>query len=468
MIVELWRGVGTHPMPALTPDQVRAVDEAAPDLDELIGRAGSAVARVAVEFMGGTYGRRVTVIAGPGNNGADGRVAAERLAARGALVDVVPPTAESIASCDLVVDAAFGTGLSRPYSPPIVPSHVPVLAVDVPSGLDALTGHDLGALPAEVSVTFSAPKSGMFLGAGPDLCGRVVVVDIGLDLDAAQCTTFVVDDQTASALLPTRSRRSHKWTSGVRVVAGSPGMWGACVLSASAAARAGAGMVVASGSGADLPSGLPTEVVSRTLNAGRPAERAVELLADSGRFGCLVLGPGLGDSADGFVARVVEQAELPVVLDADGLRVAHGRPEVLNAAKIPPVITPHDGEYARIVGEEPGADRVAACVGLAQRAGAIVLLKGPTTVVASPTGAAWLVISGDQRLATAGSGDVLAGMIGAVLAEASVSASTGPDDIAGLVASTAHWHGRAAALGPAGGVVAADIVESIGSARVAM
>ncbi|MCB0989352.1 MAG: NAD(P)H-hydrate dehydratase [Acidimicrobiales bacterium] len=464
-----WRGLGVSPMPVLTPEQVRVVDSAAGDLDELIGRAGSVVARVAVDVLGGTYGRRVVVIAGPGNNGADGRVAAARLKAAGVRVELVDPTVGLVGPADLVIDAAFGTGLSRPYEPPQVDAGTPILAVDVPSGLDALTGANLGALGATTTVTFGAPKRGMFFGDGPELCGQVVVADIGLDLAPAQIDTWLVDDGLAERVLPHRPRRAHKWSAAVRVVAGSPGMWGAAHLTSSAAMRAGSGMVVVSGAGDAIPDGLPVEVVARSADdqaGAAPAdarERAARVAADLDRFGSLVLGPGLGRDQDEFVDALVALSPVPTVIDADGLGFAWGRPEVLRRAGGPAIVTPHDGEFAKLVGRPPGPDRVGECRELATRSGAVVLLKGPTTVVASPTGASWLVTAGDQRLATAGSGDVLSGMLGAVLAQLRPDADD-LDQVALTVACAAHWHGSTCDH-LAAGTVASDIVDALARTR---
>ena len=238
-------------IPVVTPVQMAAVDAAAPEpAGVLIARAGAAVARAAEDLLGGRYGRRVTVIVGKGNNGADGRAAAGRLRSAGVRVGVIDAAEapEVLAPADLYVDAAFGTGLSRPWSAPgrACPD-APVLAVDIPSGLHGLYGSVLGGpvWPADRTVTFAALKPGLLLGSGPRLCGEVVVADIGLNVDAlwrdAPSCRLIGDEDVET--LPAGSGSTHKWQNAVLVVAGSPGMGGAAALVCAAAFRSGARMV---------------------------------------------------------------------------------------------------------------------------------------------------------------------------------------------------------------------------------
>ena len=411
-------------IPVVTPDEIRAIDAAAPEpVGVLIERAGAAVARAALRMLGGAYGRTVTVLAGPGNNGADGRVAADRLRERGVAVRVLdardlPPSLER---CDLLVDAAFGTGFRGSWTAPECDAGA-VLAVDVPTGLDARTGRaPEGVLHADVTVTFQAAKPGHVLLDGPDVVGELVVADIGLDVSAAGMAIVERDD--VAAWLPQRPRTAHKWRSAVRLVAGSPGMTGAAVLAARAAQRAGSGMVVVSSPGLDpgaLGTGTPVEAVGRAIAVdGWDGE----VLADLHRFGALVIGPGLGraDWTVPSVVRTVTSAAVPTVVDGDGLFAMswndEGTPAFLRGRDTATVLTPHDGEYALLTGSPPGDDRVAAARHLVDVSGCVVLLKGPTTIVAEPGGQVWLVDEGDQRLATAGTGDVLAGVIGGVARE---------------------------------------------------
>jgi hydroxyethylthiazole kinase-like uncharacterized protein yjeF len=432
-------------LPVLTPAQMAAVDAAAPEpLDVLVERAGWAVARAAIRLLGGTYGRRVGVVAGKGNNGADGRVAARLLARAGVRCVVVTPGKSVPSGVDLVIDAAYGTGLRDAWSPPPQPS-APVLAVDIPSGVDGLTGLDLGSWRADHTVTFAALKPGLLFHPGAGRTGSWEIADIGLVVSDIDC--FLVEDHDAGRWTNRREATAHKWDRAVRVVAGSPGMSGAGFLTAAAAQRAGAGMVAISSPGvlaADVE--RPVEAVARDLPSEGWADR---VLVDLERFSALAVGPGLGDGAETMaeVARIIAASPIPVVVDADALRAVAARPGAVADASAPVVVTPHDGEFRRLAGRPIGPDRIAAARDLALRLGATVLLKGPTTVVAGPDGETRLVTAGSRRLATAGSGDVLTGVIAALLDPAASVDST---------AAAAHWHGRAAALGT-DGLVASDL-----------
>ena len=504
-----------------TPDEMRAIDGAAAQpLDVLIDRAGHAVARATLRLLGGAYGRRVTVLAGPGNNGADGRVAARLLCARGVRVRVVEvsrstPAPDVIDGGDLLIDAAFGTGFTGTYVAPELGGtrrdRPLVLAVDVPSGLDALTGSvhpGCRVLPADATVTFVAWKPGLLLGAGPGLVGHVEVADIGLSADGVR--THLLDEAEARRRLPRRAAEAHKWSSAVLIVGGSPGMTGAPRLAARAAVRAGAGMVRIA---------VPGDVLSGTEAIGIPVP--VEhwggtVVGALDRCRAVVVGPGLGSSRAAAIGTryVLAASTVPVVLDGDGLRVlassdvqgggtaepvggdeepaalSPGRRAVLQAsarasgtnvralgarrsaavraidrsfdvesepladrAPDSTILTPHDGEFTRITGRPPGADRIAAARGLAVATRSVVLLKGPTTIVADTSGRVELVRSGDQRLATAGSGDVLSGIIAALLAQ-----GLAPFDAA---ATAAYIHGGAAMLGAAHGLIASDVADLV-------
>ena len=448
-------------IPVVTPEQMRAIDAGADEpVEALIARAGEAVARVAVEMLGGTYGRTVNVLAGPGNNGADGRVAAERLTARNVRVRVLDATdlPDELPPSELVIDAAFGTGFradragTASWRPPSV-GRVPVLAVDIPSGLDGATGVAAeGTLAATTTVTFVALKPGHLLGRGPDLVGDLRVASIaGLTADGAEPAMGIVTAGDVAEWVPPRGRTDHKWVSAVRVVAGSPPMLGAASLCAAAAHRAGAGLVALSVPGSE--GRAPVEVIERPVPDG---EWADDVLADLHRFQSLVVGPGLGraDDTRRSVARLVEQSDLPVVVDGDGLAAlpwnAEGRVDFLRERVGPVVLTPHDGEYGLLTGRRPGVDRVADAHRLVALTGAVVLLKGPTTIVADPSGTTYFVTNGDERLATAGTGDVLAGVIAALLARGAQPAHA--------AAAGAWIHAAAAAHGPRRGLVASDLL----------
>ncbi len=437
----------------LTPTEMAAVDAAAPESAEvLINRAGAAVAATALAMLGGGYGRRVVVVAGKGNNGADGRSAAVRLRRRGVRVDVVDAASapERLPPADLVVDAAYGTGFRGSYEAPATDG-APVLAVDIPSGVDGLTGRAEGrVLAATRTLTLAALKPGLLLPPGRALAGEVVVADIGL---TATARAGVVEASDVRDWLPPRAPDTHKWMAAVLVVAGSPGMGGAAWLAAAAAQRAGAGMVRVASPGGGYESAPVVEAVGLAL----PAERwAAGVLDGLERCHALVIGPGLGAAAatQEAIRAVLAAASVPVVVDGDGLRaIDRDAGSALRARTTGTVLTPHDGEYERLTGERPGADRVAAARSLAAATGAVVLLKGSTTVVSDPDGLVRIVTTGDARLATAGTGDVLSGIIGALLAR-----GLSPLNAA---AAGAWLHGYAAMLRSAAGFVASDLIAAL-------
>jgi len=447
-------------IPVVTPEEMGAIDRAAPEAVEvLIGRAGGAVARTAVEMLGGTYGRRVVVMAGKGNNGNDGREAARRLRARGVSVVEVDALTfpDRLPDADLVVDAAFGTGFRGDYrAPELADPSTPVLAVDIPSGIQGLTGEDAGrVLTADRTVTFAALKPGLLLPPGASFAGRVEVADIGLDVSSARA--HLVEAADLVAWLPGRPAEAHKWQSAVCIVAGSPGMAGAAALCSGGAQRAGAGYVRLVTPGG-LASGVPEEVVqvppsSTHGSQGVPTGWADPVIEGLARFQALTIGNGLGThAATGEEIRtVVGAARLPLVIDADAITALAEGPTPTLAPNA--VLTPHDGEFARLSGSPPGPDRTAAARSLAERLGAVVLLKGSLTIVAHPDGRVLYSNTGDARLATAGTGDVLAGIIGALCA-------TGVEPFRAAAAG-AFLHGRAGALGWRRGLVAGDLVASL-------
>ena len=441
---------------------MRAADEAAlamvGDSQVFIRRAGHAVARAAKQMMNGAYGRRVALVAGPGNNGNDGRVAAEWLTSWGASVrefgaDSAGEQVFVPRDFDLVIDAAYGIGFRGEWSAPIVVD-VPVLAVDIPSGLDALTGEvRSGVLSAQRTVTFAALKTGMVLNDGPAVCGEIDIVDVGIDpVDSVD--TYVVEAADVAAWLPPRVRDAHKWRHAVRVIAGSPGMGGAASLVSAAAMRAGAGIVHLSWREGEALS-PPTEVVGRALP---PDGWARFVAADEVRFDSLVIGPGLGrgDDVGVEVRSVLHEVDLPAVVDGDGLIAAVdpvGGYSSLVSRKSPTVLTPHDGEFSALGGDAQSSDRIEATRRVARITGSVVLRKGPTTIISDVDGAVYLVVSGDERLATAGSGDVLAGIIGAFLARG-LSAHE-------AAAAGAFVHGMAGSSCPVEGTIARDIVATL-------
>ncbi|HEV3211921.1 MAG TPA: NAD(P)H-hydrate dehydratase [Acidimicrobiales bacterium] len=458
--------------PVLSTAEMRAADAATMRTvphEVLVERAGLAAALGAVQLVPRVYGTSVAVLCGPGANGADGRVAARHLAARGAVVRVLETTAmpPRVDGAALVVDAAFGTGLSRAWDAPFVDPAVAVLAVDLPSGVDPDSGSTSGeALQARRTVAMGALKRGHLLADGARLSGEIRVATLGIEVTEFACALVEDDDLDA---IPPLKRDDHKWRRAVVVVAGAPGMLGAPALACDGALAVQAGMVLLCAP--DVPrrreGPWPREVV-RLASSAEDVEKVVIDALDRAR--ALVIGPGLGRSArlQRAVVDIVRATREPIVLDADALHLVD--PDLLAARQerggSPLVLTPHDGEYAALFGAPPGPDRFAAAQRAAARTGCTVLLKGPTTVVAStapPPGVPGVlaVTSGTPDLATPGSGDVLAGVIGGLLARgvpAHLAAALG-----------AHVHGLAgASLGPACRATALpDAIASILAGRAA-
>ncbi|MBA2336737.1 MAG: NAD(P)H-hydrate dehydratase [Acidimicrobiia bacterium] len=460
----------------LTPTEMARVDAAADvPVEVLMDRAGHAVALAAVR-MGAGYGRRVTILAGPGNNGGDGYVAARHLRRRGVATTVRPfgtPRPGSVAAgakdaaiaagvpvtddpppADLVIDAVFGGGFRGPMDAAAVAAVDPaatVLAVDIPSGVDAATGAVAGpAITADRTVAFHALKPGHLLGEGPERSGVVEVADIGLT--GGDPVFMVCDDGDAPR--PRRGRTTHKWSVGsVVVVGGSPGLSGAPLLAATAASRFGAGIVaILTPAGVhDAIAARTGEVISTGIGDGaRFAPGDVEeVLAAASRFDVMVLGPGLGAGTERFVQGLTAAWGRPLVLDADGLN-GLGGPDAVAARSAPTVLTPHGGEFTRLTGEPPS---LAAAAELAEATGSVVLLKGsPTFVVGEES---WAVTSGGPELATAGTGDVLSGMVAALCGRGL--------DVEIAARSAAHWHGVAgSSLGAATTVTAPGLAVHAG------
>ena len=432
----------------MTPEEMAVVDAAATEsIETLIERAGIAVAWAARQRLRGTYGKRVAVLVGKGNNGADGRVAAARLRTWGAKVlEVDPGTKSYPPDIDLIVDAAYGTGLSRPYSP--TPTTTPVLSVDIASGVSGLTGELLGEpLFAAATVTFQALKPGLILHPGATRCGEIEIVDLGLD--TSQSRAHLIGASDVAGWIPERSSVAHKWQAAVWVIGGSPGMAGAPTLAAGAAARVGAGYVRMSVPGASTTG--PLEAVGYHLDEQRWSGG----LTDIDRFGAVVLGPGLGrkDQTSGEILRALSRLPVPTVVDGDALAAVGTQVALLRSRNAPTVLTPHDGEYERLMGRRPGADRLDAARQLAAKTSCVALLKGPATVVADPKGNVLVSNTGDERLATAGTGDVLAGAIAGLMAQGVPALQA--------AAGAAWLHGAAGSLSPRHGMVASDLLVAL-------
>jgi NAD(P)H-hydrate epimerase len=443
--------------PLYTADEMRAAEARYPGYPdtagELMERAGQAVAQQILRSY--PDARRIAAVCGGGANGGDGRIAARAL--RDAGRDAFE--GDDFAGVDLVVDALFGTGFRgepRPDAAEVIgrinASGAPVVSVDVPSGVDASTGEVAGAaVDADLTVTFHGRKVGLVVAPGRFHSGRVVVADIGLE--SAPTATVVA----AAALLeriPRRGAHDTKFTAGsLLVVGGAPGTTSAAVLCARAALRADAGYVTLAVPAASL-------AVAETL-ALEPVKRGFEwgdaldaLESDVDRATALALGPGLGrsDEARALVRGVLERSRLPAVVDADGL---FGLEPVEREG--PLVLTPHAGEAARLLdvdSDQVSARRLDAAARLAERFLAVVLLKGADTIVRAPDGRTIVCDTGPPSLATAGTGDVLTGILGAFLAK-----GLDPVDAA---AAAAVAHGLAARAVPhQAGLVASDVVEAL-------
>jgi NAD(P)H-hydrate epimerase len=412
-------------VPLLTAEETRRAEEAYPGpLDQLLERAGAAVAELVLRSFPG----RVSVVCGRGKNGGDGRICARVLREAGREVDLVEGVGD-LGHPDVVVDALLGIGMEGPPREDaarmidlINAADRPIVAVDVPSGVNASTGEVSGAaVRATATVTFGAAKVGLAVAPGFLHAGAVTVAPLGLRPREHEHSLV-----PASALLevPAKHARSTKYSAGsVLIVGGSRGLTGAPMLAALAAQHADAGYVGVAAPESALPilESRLLEVVKRPLpedSSGRLLPRAADgVLAAAERADAVAIGPGLGRS-DGTVELVrllLERLDRPVVLDADALWELE--PFVRPA---PTVLTPHSGELARLLGttsDEIDAHRLDAVRRAASRFGAVTLLKGADTLVASPRQGVLVASYGTPALATAGSGDVLTGVVAAFLAK---------------------------------------------------
>ncbi len=454
--------------PVLTPEEMAEADRrtiaAGTPVEVLMERAGRAVAWVVRRQCRGVYGTRVVVVCGKGNNGGDGLVAARTMRGWGMKVDVFElergidrdRCARAIARAECTIDAMYGTGFKGALDGDAewfarLGAGAPVVAVDIPSGVDGLTGDfDAagGAVRADLTVTFAALKPGLLLEPGRSFAGALEVADIGIDVGAS--ALGVTEPQDVARARRPRDPSAHKWQDAAMVVGGSSGMTGAPLMVSHAAMRTGAGIVwccIPGEGGAVRAAG--TEVITKDLAAVTDALRDVE------RFKAVVVGPGLGrdEQVAAGVRELVATAPVPLVLDADGLNALAGDLEPLRARRAPTVVTPHAGESRRLAGEPVGGDRIVAARRLAERAGAVVLLKGPATVIAEPAGRTAINPTGGPWLATAGTGDVLSGIVGALVA--------GGTDAFDAAAAGAWLHGRAADHAGHTGLVAGDLIEAL-------
>ena len=459
--------------------------------------------------------RRIAVFCGRGNNGGDGLVLARYILERGGsaqvfltarLEDVTGdarfalesflrtggelsivgseggPSPEGLRLSDygLIVDALLGTGLQREVREPLASiiramnsSQVPVLSVDIPSGLCSDTGRPLGiAVEATVTVTFAFPKLGHFLYPGRKLSGELYVVDIGIPRKATeelkpQC--LLVTPQMLKGALRPREPDSHKGNFGhVLVIAGSAGKTGAGVMASEAALRVGAGLVTMA-----VPKSLNlamearlTEVMTLPLPEGEEQSLSLEaldrILEELGGKNCVALGPGISTLGEtpALAREIARRVPLPMVIDADGLNALVGHLEELRDAPSERIITPHPGEMSRLLGcsvREVQEDRLAAALKAAKLGGCCVVLKGAGSVIADPQGNVRLVPTGNPAMASGGMGDVLTGMIAGLLAQ-----GMKPMDAASLGTYVHGWMGDMwAAMKGKRGLAATDLIAMI-------
>jgi ADP-dependent NAD(P)H-hydrate dehydratase / NAD(P)H-hydrate epimerase len=495
--------------PILTPAESAHLDAVSAErgitVERLMENAGRAVARCVLDLTGGAYGRRCVVVCGKGNNGGDGLVAAGELSRRGMGVSVAlmeAPTAfrglartnferfagdggrwrrfteadlaRELRRCDVVVDAIFGTGFRGSAEGDVaraiaqVNGATPVVvSVDIPSGVEGETGVVRGeAVIADLTVALGALKPGLVFHPGAEHAGLVEVADIGFPADLLTSDLWLMDPDDVAALLPRRPPDGHKRDAVVLVLAGSRAMTGAPVLAAGAAYRAGAGLVTMA-----VPEGILPVVEEGITEAtflalpetsdGTVAPGAWPLLQERlDHADAVAIGPGLTTqpATVDLVRRVVAESPVPIVLDADGLN-AFPRGAHLADRRSEAILTPHAGEFGRLVGLSP-TEVVEDRVGHARKAAAefrcAVLLKGSRTVVAEPGGRLRVNPTGSAVLATAGTGDVLTGAIAGLIAR-----GVGAAD-AGVVG--AYIHGLAGVLCGAElgeGTVASDVLAKL-------
>ena len=457
---------------------------------ELMERAAQAATEEAVKLLydeAAAPRKRFStaVFYGPGNNGGDGVAMARLLlekgffvkaylvgnrekmtpdelameekliAAGGRLIDFTPDAAEEkafVEGCDLCVDALFGVGLCREVGGDFAQAirwmneaPCPVASCDIPSGVSADTGDILGtAVRADLTVTFTCAKPGLYLGEGGPCAGRVVAADIGVPAELVEeqivnraGAVFLVEE--VGRVLPRRDRNAHKGCFGkVFVLAGSVGYTGAPVLASKTAVRSGAGLVFL---------GVPKEIypiaaVKCDEAMPYPLPDEYEKILEKARScDVALIGPGLGRSpkTDTLVRFLLADLEIPVVLDADGINALAGHMDVLDRRKALTVLTPHDGEFQRLTGcEIPIFDRLDRAKDFAAGHNCIMILKGHTTVTACPDGTAYLNRSGNPGMAKGGSGDVLAGLLAGLLGQKQLEGDPGR-----LCALGVHFHGLA-------------------------
>jgi hydroxyethylthiazole kinase-like uncharacterized protein yjeF len=489
----------------------RAIDGGKLGID-LMEAAGCGVTQVLENLLGGFQNRRIVILCGKGNNGGDGFVVA-RHAAQATIqvflaapptdvqgdarinLDRLPPgivspaddieaVKKALANADAVVDALLGTGIRGPARgiyPDLInalaSAKCPIIAVDVPSGLNADTGQIEGPCAAATcTVTFALPRIGHFFYPGRTYCGRLHLFDIGIPDSAIQGenhNTYLIDNRHCVSLLPHRAPDAHKGDCGrVCILAGSVGLTGAAALTAKAALRGGAGLVTLGvpQSLNDILEAKVTEVMTLPLPEVKKA-RCLSLRARSEiqrlfqNAQCVALGPGLGTHRETveLIRRLLHDLSCPAVIDADALNALAGDIEILQSCPVPLVLTPHLGEFARLTKSnivDIRKNPIAAAQKFASKMGVTVILKGAPTVVATPKGEAHINPTGNAGMATGGSGDVLTGLLAALIGQ-----NLNVSDAARLAV---YLHGLAGDIASKTtgqlGLIASDIIENLAGA----
>ena len=472
----------------------------------LMERASTGLAAICASLLEdagpGVSGSRVAVLVGSGNNGGDALYAGALLARRGARVDAITlserchesgrhalvsaggrivAASETLRSSEILVDADLvldgivgigGSGAMRPLAAELVAlasdGGALIVAVDIPSGVDADTGAVAdpdATVDADITVTFGCLKPGLLLSPGRERAGAVMLVDIGLDATLPEPRIRVLEDDDIASAVPEPGSDDYKYSRGVvGIAAGSERYRGAALMATGAARRGGVGMVHY----LDRRDGVAGMVIDHFWDVVTSSE----LPTDVPRVTAWVVGPGLGqDAAGAGTLDSVLVAPSPALVDADGLRLlahpeAHAALARRREAGHPTVLTPHEGEFAALgydCGAGADADRLGAALRAARDLHAVVVLKGPGTVVASPTGTAYIDTRGGPELGTAGSGDVLSGLVGALLASAAARGPVDDDDAARIAACGISLHGMAGAISAEGGrpVTAMDIIDAL-------
>ena len=486
-------------MKLVTADQMRAIEQSSVDagvsLDELMENAGLAVAEVIrtdFDESGGAFGKRIVILIGPGNNGADGFVVGRHLAVWGASVtavlcasrnssdpkrDLAERVGVSVAdgvsdngvqllqqkleTSDVVIDAVLGIGSSRPITEPLSSllsvtreSEVPVVALDLPTGLNSDTGEfDPAGLPANQTLMLGYPKLGPAISGDPSVVGEVTVLDIGIPagLDS-QVKTELLTADLATQIHPKRPTDGHKGTFGsALIIGGSQQYLGAVTMATDAATRSGVGLTFVATPepayrqiGANVPEAMYRSLPVATNGNIAPSEAARIALALAGRSKSVTIGPGLGNNPNTaeFLTILLSQinSETPVILDADALNILSKTHQWWERFESPAVLTPHPGEMSRLLGistQEVQQDRKSTALEAAKKFNRVVVLKGSATLIASPDGRLNVSPWVNSGLAKGGSGDVLAGLIGGLLAQQ-------PDDLFEMASLGVFIHGYAA------------------------